>query len=300
SGLSSGTTRSGGCCRSWSSCWDSACCCCCRARRRRRSFTRCSNGPAPPRRPPRVAAAAGHPMQRELLRKLRALGGSVLVAILVVEGGLRALGRDVPLVWEPDPVLGWKHIPGARRHWTEEGDGWIEINDLGLRDRPRRLDKPPDTFRVSVFGDSMTEAVQVRPEQTFTAQLEAQVSQGGRPVEVLNHGVNGYSTLQELLLFRREGPRFRPNLVVLAVFLDNDVADCHPDLRSSEPGVPYAFLAGDSLRFNFSGAERSYADYHAEPAYTARKYSATYRFLGDRLRHMSAARGASGPAPREV
>ena len=49
-----------------------------------------------------------------------------------------------------------------------------------------------------------------------------------RPVEVLDCGVNGYSPIQELLLLRREGPRYRPDLVMVNLFLDNDVSGSSP------------------------------------------------------------------------
>lgn len=231
-------------------------------------------------------------MARKVLTRLLALAGAVLAAGLLVEAGVRLAGLDSPLVWEPDPELGWTHIPGARRLWTEEGRGLIEINSHGLRDRERPVDKPTGTFRVAVFGDSMTEGVQVNLDQTYAYRLEERLSRGPRPVEVLNFGVNGYSPQQELLLFRREGPRFRPDLVILAVFTDNDVADCHPDLRSGSAGSPFAAVADGGLRWDFSRAERSYAGYHAQPMYAVRKYSATYRCLGDRLRRMGDVRRA--------
>jgi hypothetical protein len=212
-------------------------------------------------------------------KKLLLLAGSLVVGLVVIELGARLFGLDVPLVWEPDPELGWRNIPGARRHFTEEGDGWIEINRLGLRDRERALDRPAGVFRIGVFGDSMTQGVQVHQAQTFCAVLEENLTRRGFPVEVLNFGVNGHSPVNELLLFRREGPKFNLDLVILALFLDNDVAGCHPDLNTL-PTAPHAYLDGNGLRFDFSRCEQSYADYHREPVHTIRKWSALYRIVG--------------------
>jgi hypothetical protein len=132
----------------------------------------------------------------------------------------------------------------------------------------------------------MTEAVQVNLDQTYGYRLEESLSSAATKVEVLNFAVNGYSPLQELLQFRREGPRFNADLVILAVFLDNDIADCHPDLRISQTGIPFAAVADGSLRWDYSRAERSFAEYHSQPMYTVRNYSAIYRCLTNRLRRM--------------
>jgi hypothetical protein len=104
-------------------------------------------------------------------------------------------------------------------------------------------------------------------------------------VEVLNCGVNGYSPLQELLLLRREVNRYQPDLVVLALFLDNDVAGCHPSLNTTANQSPSARLENGKLVFEFTRPEESHASYHREPIYSIRKCSATYRWLragGDR------------------
>lgn len=239
-------------------------------------------------------------MTRRFLVRVLAIGVGILAAGLLIEVGVRALGWDAPPIWEPDPVLGWKHIPGASAIWTEEGHGLVEINGLGLRDRERTLDRPTGTFRVAVFGDSMTEAAQVNLDQSFTIGLEQVLSNPARPVEVMNLGVNGYGPPQELLLFRQVGPQFRPNLVILAVFLDNDVADCHPELRSNQTGSPFAETGADTLKWDFSRAEQSYQDYHAEPKYTLRRTSALYRYLGSRWKRMADARAPTASASAQI
>jgi hypothetical protein len=203
-----------------------------------------------------------------------------MVALLVVEAGLRLAGLGPSRVWEPHPQLGWHHVPGGTTHFRDEGDGWVQINSLGYRDRERSLEKSPGTYRIAVIGDSMTEAVQVNLEQSFCHLLEESLKGRGRPCEVLNMGVSGFGPLQELLLFRQEGPRYRPDCVVLALFLDNDVADSHPNLRAQGSGdAPYAVIEDGRLHFDFAKAEQAYADYHREPIFSLRKYSSMYHLL---------------------
>lgn len=193
---------------------------------------------------------------------------------------LRTTGMDRPLVWRPDPELGWVHIPGARQRWTEEGDGWVEINSLGMRDRERAIDKPPGVFRIGIFGDSMTEAVQVTPDQTFSQLLERHLRNGGWNVEVLNFGVNGYGPLQEYLYYQRVEDRFDLDLVVQAIFLDNDVADLHPALAVGRGSAPFVVPESDNpWQVDYSRAASSTRHYEQQPIYTIRHHSALYRLF---------------------
>jgi len=218
---------------------------------------------------------------------------SVVFGIVVLEVALRLLNLHEPLVWKPHPELGWEHIPGARKQWTEEGNGWIEINEFGFRDRQRSLEKPTDAFRVAVFGDSQTEAVQVNLDQTFSYVLEERLSTTSKPVEVINFGVNGYSPIQELLLMQQVVPLFQPDLIVVAVFLDNDVSGCSPTLNVNTGGAPFLNReALPELDYDFSLAQSSYEQFQREPKHMLRKLSGIYRLLY-RIKNQRAAPGAS-------
>jgi hypothetical protein len=217
-------------------------------------------------------------MFRSLLRnrwsaRFLALALGTAVGLLLVESIIRVAGWDCPLLWKPHPELGWRSIPGAYRHFTEEGDGQVHINLAGFRDRERTLEKPPGVFRIGVFGDSMTEAVQVNLEDTYCQQLQQRFGSDSA-IEVLNFGVTGYSTVQELLNFRKEASRWALDVVVLGVFLDNDVACCHPATNTGPGEVPFRVEADE---FDFTRPEASVADYHREPFYTLRRWTATYR-----------------------
>lgn len=238
-------------------------------------------------------------MAKKALIGLMVIALSSLTGLLLIEGALYVVGLDFARVWEPDPQLGWHHVPGARRTWTEEGRGFIQINSLGQRDKERTLAKPPNTFRIAVYGDSMTEAVQVDLEQTFTYLLEEALNRRGYRVEVLNLGVNGYSPVQELLLLMREGRKYQADLVILATYLDNDVSGSHPALNVSQGGVPFFSKNGQEQEFDYSQAVASYDEYHQEPLFTIRYYSRLYRWLSAwRWRLKSTKSGASTEVPQ--
>ena len=141
-----------------------------------------------------------------------------------------------------DAELGVSLIPGVSGEHRKCYDGFVSINQYGMRDKERTLVKPDGVFRIGVFSDSLIEAVHVKPEQTSTSILEDKLNTeicNGK-CEVLNFSVGGYSTLQNYLRYMRDGKRFNLDLAVL-VFTDNDLPviseqAAFEDKQSSEPG----------------------------------------------------------------
>jgi hypothetical protein len=63
----------------------------------------------------------------------------------------------------------------------------------------------------------------VRNEDIFPRRLEVNLGRDlGRPVRVINSGVGGYNTEQELAFLKLRGPEIAPDLVVL-LYVSNDV-----------------------------------------------------------------------------
>jgi len=121
-----------------------------------------------------------------------------------------------------DPVLGWKLRPGLVLERDNDRFSSREvINDDGFRGAVLPPEKPPGTKRIVCLGDSHTEAYTVNEADTWSAQLAGRLSAEG-PVELLNLGVGGYSTDQELLAYLHHGRRVNPDLVLLQ-FCSNDL-----------------------------------------------------------------------------
>jgi len=166
-------------------------------------------------------------------------------ALLVAELGLRLMGVAYPAFYRVDAARGYGLRPGAQGWWTREGRGWVRINSAGFRHAELAPGAPaPGTLRVAVLGDSFTEALQVDAEATWERQLQnrlqataaCRVRQGLKgPVEVLNFGVGGYGTGQELLTWRHLARSYRPQLVVLALYPGNDFTDNSPDPQPDRP-----------------------------------------------------------------
>jgi hypothetical protein len=202
--------------------------------------------------------------------------GASVVALLLIELGLRVAGASYPSFYWTDPRRGSALRPGAEGLFSQEGRAWIRINEHGMRDRARRVAKPLGAFRVALLGDSYTEALQVPLEQTFGAVLERTLSEcpplEGRPIEVLNFGVSGYGTTQELLTYVDRARAFDPDVVLLAFLPGNDVRDNSKALSPSRMR-PFHMLDGDQLELDDSFL-------HSESY--ARRTSAMWK-LGHRL-----------------
>jgi hypothetical protein len=127
------------------------------------------------------------------------------------------------------PEYGFFHRPGARG-WiqTPEYTSYVRMSSQGLRDREIPVPKPEGTYRLLVLGDSFVEGAQVAMDETLPKQLERLLGggQGGnRPLDAVNAGNAGFGTAQELLFLEREGPVYRPDLVILVFYVDNDAAN---------------------------------------------------------------------------
>lgn len=151
-----------------------------------------------------------------------------------------------------DPDLGWKLKPGVSGEWKGEGESFVRVNSEGLRDREHTKAKPPNTLRVAVLGDSFTEAIHVPVEQTFWSKLERKLGnceavKGRKNVEVINFGVQGYGTAQQLIMLRKKVWDYNPDIVVLAFYIGNDVINNSPKLEYDRYRPFFAYDANGKL-----------------------------------------------------
>lgn len=116
--------------------------------------------------------------------------------------------------------------PNAR-FWHTSADGSWEFrtNAQGFRDdEDWSLEKPPGQLRVLVLGDSQTQGFEARQEHTFAAVMQRALRRRGLDAKVMNAGVSGFSTAEELVYLENEGIRYAPDAVVLG-FFGNDFED---------------------------------------------------------------------------
>jgi hypothetical protein len=188
-------------------------------------------------------------------KKELALAAIVLLGILLVcEAALRLSHYPLePQLYVPDAQVGWKLRAGATGSVSTENCQFIHINNHGFRDVERAYDKPENTIRIAVLGNSWTEALQVPQEKTYTAALEQKLTRSpcfaGKRVEVLNFGVAGYSTGQELMTLQQEVWEYHPDFVLLALYPARDIANNVRELNNAvnPDQSPYFIFDGDKL-----------------------------------------------------
>jgi lysophospholipase L1-like esterase len=215
---------------------------------------------------------------KRVLARIGLLGATLLLLLVALELGLRAfwggfyLKGDRAYV-EPSATRGWANTPSTTAVYGEpEFHFDVKHNALGFRGAEVPAAKPPGKLRVLVLGDSFTYGIGVADDQTFSARLEALDPR----FEVLNSGVNGYGTAQELLLLRDQGMALRPD-VVLVVFFWNDLANNYmrdfPRFRLQD---------GELIWPEPIAVEK--ASVRPEQRRTWLRHSRVYRFVSDRLK----------------
>lgn len=189
---------------------------------------------------------------RGWILRAAALFVGLAMGVLVAELALRVLGLAYPHFYWSAPDTGANHLPGAAGRFTSEGESWVEINSFGMRDREHTLAKPPGHYRIALLGDSYSAAMQVDLHETFwwIAQeaLRNCEALGGREPELLNFGVSGFGTAQELVSLRTRALRFDPDLVML-LFVPNDVHNNDRELEG-DPMRPYFVLRDGELELD--------------------------------------------------
>ena len=149
-------------------------------------------------------------MKKIFLRSCVALF-SVLVSIFIlilIEFALRARYPDylnelstseINYLNTFSSTLGW----AQQKNYSHILEGHlVKINEKGLRGKEYPYEKQKNTFRVLMLGDSITFGF-----------------------EVINAGVQGYGTDQELIFLQNEGLKYHPDLVVLNFCTENDFYD---------------------------------------------------------------------------
>ena len=150
---------------------------------------------------------------------------SILIALSVFEGGLR-LSPFAPSETGNrfDAELGWSKRPDTTiTRSSLEFSATIATNRFGLRDDDVATPaKPEGVFRVLCLGDSFTLGYVLERDELFVDLLEDWWQAEGRPVEVINAGVEGYSTDQQARWLEVHGAAWQPDLV-LAFPYENDI-----------------------------------------------------------------------------
>lgn len=115
-------------------------------------------------------------------------------------------------------------------HTSVDGKWKFTINKQGFRNNNDfEYEKTEGVIRIISLGDSHTQGYEVRQNNTFSAIIEKYLNTHGYKSEVINAGISGFSTAEELLFLENEGIKYKPDVVVLGFdatdYQDNIKAD---------------------------------------------------------------------------
>jgi lysophospholipase L1-like esterase len=110
-----------------------------------------------------------------------------------------------------NPAIIYQHRPN---YWRNAIRYTERHGILRPTDAPR--ERVPGTFRVVVLGDSVAAAIALPyRRRVFTLVEQGLSGPEGRQAEVLNFGVNGYSTSQEAAMLEEIVAPFTPDMIIL-------------------------------------------------------------------------------------
>ena len=163
---------------------------------------------------------------------------SIAVALLAGEGLIRGLYKDKMVLFPryfTDYWYGEYHMRRTRptmkfTHKSVDGVFHFITNEKGFRnvDSTPYL-KRPGELRVLVLGDSHTFGYEVNQQETYAAVAEKLLREKGFDATVINAGISGTGTAEQLVFLEQEGLRYDPDVVVMG-FFSNDFDD---NLKSS-------------------------------------------------------------------
>ncbi|MEB3886741.1 SGNH/GDSL hydrolase family protein [Lyngbya sp. CCY1209] len=130
--------------------------------------------------------------------KLIGLMGSAFVAIVAAEILLRfVLGLGNPVLFQADPKTGYRFKPDQNitRFFRR-----VQYNQYSQRSEPTTSEKPPDTFRILMTGDSILNGRNsVDQSETISEFLERQLAdQDNQKIEVLNASAGSWGIGNQL------------------------------------------------------------------------------------------------------
>ncbi len=130
----------------------------------------------------------------------------------------------------PDPPGRYRLSPGYRGKIFNrvEYSNAIRINQQGLRGL--ELDaRSTGRLRVLAIGDSFIFGVGVEDDETFVARLAELLELQGFKAESLNAGIPAFGVPDAVGWFERHGIALAADVVILGIFLGNDLVDASPD-----------------------------------------------------------------------
>jgi hypothetical protein len=173
---------------------------------------------------------------REPRRRSRVLGALRDTAIvLLVTAALAEVALRVYHAVQPSFVfydMGYNQYRGQPAGWHRD----TRLNSLGFNDTEFSTEKTSGAFRIVALGDSFAFGV-VPYRYNYLTLLEDMLKVRNPGAEVFNMGIPATSPYHYADLLFKEGLAFKPDGVIVSLFIGNDLAR-----RDARPKYAYSYL----------------------------------------------------------
>lgn len=189
---------------------------------------------------------------RNRLSKIANVTLTLALMLVTCEVATRLLSRTPRNVMERDPKIGRRFLPEMAEHvYNQEADKGIffRTNQFGFRGPDVAVPKPADVRRIAVVGDSYTASMALPEDLTFCHHLQRLVNAcpgSSSKWEVLNFGIPGSGTGQELALFRNLIRKLDVDILLVAFGNATDVCDNSREL-STNPIIQFRLNSNGSV-----------------------------------------------------
>ena len=172
---------------------------------------------------------------------------SLIFAFVCVEFVLRLTDYSRVHLSRWDFDAGVRHLESSSGYYVKESKKKITINDQGIRVANNQKDfkfsenKSKNTYRISVFGDSYTEGLQVEFEERFSFIMERELNlckyKPKENIEIINFGISGSGQSRQFEMQQGWAKKYESD-IILVVTHSNDPRNNYSKL---EPGIYYPY-----------------------------------------------------------
>lgn len=168
-------------------------------------------------------------MIKKTLQNLAVVIAGLFVVFLAIEIFVRIFYPQERPLFIADSYIRTIHRPNVvTTRAIENSSAKIKTNAQGFLGEDFTIEKPENTYRIAMLGDSITEGFQIDFDKNFSMLLDKELNNQANPLihyQVYNFGISGSSTIHELLTYRHYIKKYNPDLVVWQFFVGNDFAD---------------------------------------------------------------------------
>ena len=208
----------------------------------------------------------GHSQAKTILSGCLLTTVTLILILVAAEIATRLFSDVIPPLKARNETFGDQYLPSFSGDvYVHEAGRKIHLrfNQHGFRGPDRPKEKPPGVRRMAVLGDSMIASIGVEERHTLVHRLESMLNADREKGtwEAFNFGVSAASPGTELVVYRELAAQWHPDIVLLAFFLGNDIADSSRDL-DNYPRIYFDInQEGQLYQRPFSAKKVSFSNY---------------------------------------